>query len=521
MRRMRKPSHLSVLFFWVHLLVILVVTKPTFATTRMHSQQKHKPAAQYFTKAIIDHFAPSNTQDDANYWTQRYYVTRQHFGGPGSPIFLLLGGEGATDRGFLYPLITDHYAVQLQAAVVQPEHRFYGQSQPMDNEDRYHDMPRRAKLLTYEQAIYDAIRLVTTLQREWGCSPSAYCPVITVGGSYPGFLAAMARLVRPDVVDMAYAASAPMKFYAQQVPQHAYYTHIAEVANAIVPGCAGAVRETLGAVPQAVSTHVAASQIGVCEGTLPDYLKDASIEYFWEEVFMMVAYTFANHNMGFYPPTSDSALARSCNTFLNATELDAVARLKKFLVDSLPPGGDCFAMTAQVPAGPNATISGGDWSGVGAGVSGDSWDFQTCTLCVEAIGLVDTMFPYRPWSIDWLTQHCQRRFGVTPSPLAINERWGIHDLAHNSNASRIIFTNGLNDGWSVSGIQHNLSDTLVAINFPNGAHHSDLSGKGPSDLDTPDIVEGFQTVLTILKRWLDDVVGVANGSDAARNVREY
>ena len=42
--------------------------------------------------------------------------------------------------------------------------------------------------------------------------------MITFGGSYPGWMSAMMRLRYPAVVDAAYAASAPMRFYAQQVP---------------------------------------------------------------------------------------------------------------------------------------------------------------------------------------------------------------------------------------------------------------------------------------------------------------
>jgi hypothetical protein len=35
-----------------------------------------------------------------------------------------------------------------------------------------------------------------------------YCPVISVGGSYPGWLSATARLLYPDLIDIGYAASA-------------------------------------------------------------------------------------------------------------------------------------------------------------------------------------------------------------------------------------------------------------------------------------------------------------------------
>ena len=104
--------------------------------------------------------------------------------------------------------------------------------------------------------------------------------------------------------------------------------------------------------------------------------------------------------------------------------------------------------------------------------------------------------------------HCQKRFGVTPRPYELVDMYGIDDFVHKAKASRIVFTQGLRDGWSVAGYDQNLTNSLIVINFPNGAHHSDLNGMG-NDVkhDTPDIIEGTARIQTILATWLQELPG--------------
>ena len=504
-----------------------------------------KPAAAHFyPQQRVDHLTFDH--DDSPYkgklWSQRYYEWKDHFQGPGSPIFLIFGGEGTVhpENGINYPFVSDHLAKSFGAYVVHPEHRFYGFSQPlsqregvMDNhvemeEDSgrsstklrkrnlheilsSRDADPRLELFTSEQALMDAVRLIRHVaQDQLHCSSDKaspeYCPIIAVGGSYPGFLSAMARFRFPDVIDISYAASAPMGFYSQEVQEADYYNHITSVAEKTIPGCSKAVRDTLHVVYQdhSDSNYIPALEIGICPGTLPGYVQTRQI--FFDEVFMMVGYSFANDNMANYPPSSQTRLYKSCEIFLSE-DLSASDRLKKFLVERLgrPASAGCFSMTSQLPTGPNATITGGDWSGDGMGADAESWDFQTCTLLVEKIGFSEeSMFPARNWTLDWMTEHCQSRFGVTPRPTELVESWKFNDLV-GMNASRILFTNGLNDGWSVGAVKQNLSDSLLALNFENGAHHSDLNPFGPMDADTDDIRQGYIDIQSILSKWLDEV----------------
>lgn len=465
---------------------------------------------EFFPLQKIDHL--SSNPANEGLWTQRYYTFGKHFKGPGHPIFLILGGEGGISpkAGIMYPFVADHLAKTYGGFVLQPEHRFYGKSQPLagtkatnattpSTQDKRQKHPQqedpRVKLFTSEQALHDAMVLLDHIRAELGCSskyiqgtdePSPlYCPVITVGGSYPGFLSAFARMLFPDIVDMAYAASAPMGFYAQETDKFAYYNHITDVAEDTLAGCSKAVKSALLQVRDRIadSQNVedlksVASDVGICEGSIPDYIFDDNrngetssrgdyavgfeTTTMTNELMMVVGYTFANDNMASYPPGSDTRLYESCQIFVSE-DLSPTEKVRRLLtqrlhysksravssslrVSSSQTAPTCWNMTNQLPTGPNATISGGDWSGDGTGSNGESWDFQTCTLLVEAIGFSEdgSMFPARDWTLDWMNEHCQKRFGVVPRPYELVRRFkfGSGDLA-STNVTRILFTNGL------------------------------------------------------------------------------
>jgi hypothetical protein len=108
--------------------------------------------AHYFEDQLIDHLdntdlINNNNDNSGNTgtgpyadkrWTQRFYMYAEHFQGPGSPIFVVLGGESGIEpsTGLFYPFITDTLAAAFGAFVLEPEHRFYGTSQPVSVEER-------------------------------------------------------------------------------------------------------------------------------------------------------------------------------------------------------------------------------------------------------------------------------------------------------------------------------------------------------------------------------------------------
>ena len=180
------------------------------------------------------------------------------------------------------------------------------------------------------------------------------------------------------------------------------------------------------------------------------------------------------------------------------------------------------------------------------------------SLCGQTNGQTD-MFPPRAWSLDWLTRHCEARFGVAPSPTRLVDACATPRIPNRGRpalcgcrlpcmnafrgrrlppaskalgvagrtaacsrlpllaggfdaaglvqqgTTRIIFTNGLNDGWSAGGFLTDVSPEaeLLTLNMQNGAHHSDLSHLPPGPQDTPDVVAARAKATGILARWLD------------------
>jgi pimeloyl-ACP methyl ester carboxylesterase len=461
----------------------------------------------YFEDQLADHFSDSEVT-----WPHRYYTSDKYWGGPGNgnPIFMIMGGEGAV-QNILYPFVSEVLAKEFNGFVLQTEHRFYGTSQPTNKPKSESTNKELRHMLSPEQAMADFVMLLRHVQDELKCSTDRkspeYCPVITVGASYPGFLAAMMRYVYPDVVDFAYASSSPLPLYAQQLDENAYFEKITQVAEESSPGCAAAVKETLvdmqAILEEANDYKKVAHNMGICVDTLPRYITD--IKIFRNAVSMIAGTSFADFNMAYYPPSESSDLVVACKIFQRKSQT-SLEKMKAFYQLKDDSEWNCFDLRTEMPEGKNSTVSSADWSGVGAGNTGRMWDFQTCRDLVVRAGFSNkTMFIPREWTIEWLTEHCHERFGVTPQPYHMLDIWGFDDLVGNG-GSHIIFTNGLNDGWAVASHLTDLSDTIVAINFPNGAHHSDLGHEWPLN-DTKDVEEGHAKIVKILGEWLDDLYG--------------
>lgn len=477
----------------------------------------------FYDDQPIDHFNDDNDET----WSNRYYKSTEYFQGAGHPIFMVVGGEGALDHGMLYPFVTQVLAKKFGAAVLQIEHRFYGPYTPVANATS----EQLLELLTPAQAMADMVQLTRHVRdTEFvDCSPDRdspdYCPIITVGASYPGFLSAMFRIVHGDFVDISYASSAPLLMYAQVTSPNAYYDIVTSAANRVSPGCAQAVRTTIDdmvdRVDSADSLKDAAKSIGVCTDSIPKYITTKKM--LSEAIIQIASYAFADYDSTNYPPGPDTDFYKACKLFQN-DELNTKDTLSLFFQRMLlqeeeeDEGCDmttvechnsvhdfdekCFDLSSQLPDGPNSTIedTGGDYE------DGRMWDFQTCTCPIFLAGFSNTsLFPPEEATLKHLTKRCHNVFGpnVTPRPTELVDEW---DYINKLQTTKyILFVNGMQDMWAAGSILQNQTDTVVAINLENGAHHSDLSHQGPSDRDTPDVKAGFVQIASLLEKWLQEI----------------
>ena len=217
-------------------------------------------------------------------------------------------------------------------------------------------------LLSPQQALADLVQFTQYIRKKYNCiinisdnnvingkineeksnkNCQYYCPVIVVGGSYPGYLSAMARLRYPHVFQMAYAASAPITLYSQEnhvrnhinfndendingngnnnneigekspdASEYAYYKVVTESAEIAVPGCAAAVRQTfLDVIYSCFHNNnnksdtrgnyddkyhsnnrkvlTSASCLRVCTSSIPEYIHQAGADMLFQEYTMV------------------------------------------------------------------------------------------------------------------------------------------------------------------------------------------------------------------------------------------
>ncbi len=210
--------------------------------TTSASSKSSKSRERWFDGQRLDHFDAADTR----LWSQRYFINdhRDSKFADEAPavVFLCVGGEGpaltarVVEDGGEHCAVATSLASRKKGLVFALEHRFYGASQPTG------DLSMSSlRYLSSRQALEDIVAFAAHARERYDLRKSR---VVAFGGSYPGMLAAWARIKYPHAIHASVASSAPIR---AEVDMRGYY----DVVGAALreedvggsDGCRDAVRE--------------------------------------------------------------------------------------------------------------------------------------------------------------------------------------------------------------------------------------------------------------------------------------
>lgn len=169
-----------------------------------------------FFDQILDHYDITPCVTNST-WKQRFWVNTEFWTGAdsGAPIFFFIEGEGSGTP--LHVMQGNHYelARKYKGLLVSLEHRYYGASLPTDLGTK------NLRFLSSHQALHDLAYFITSylvptynlnlgMNAEGVSPPGPVNKIIAFGGSYPGNLAAWARMRFPHLIHLAVSSSAPV-----------------------------------------------------------------------------------------------------------------------------------------------------------------------------------------------------------------------------------------------------------------------------------------------------------------------
>jgi hypothetical protein len=160
---------------------------------------RHLTTEERWMDQRLDHFSPT----DHRQFKQRYYEFADYHAG-GGPVFLRICGESSCNG-----IPNDYLAVlskKFGAAVVTPEHRYYGKSSPFESLTT-----ENLRFLSSKQALFDLVAFrqhyQEILNARYNRSSGFDNPWFVFGVSYSGALSAWFRLKFPHLTCGSLASS--------------------------------------------------------------------------------------------------------------------------------------------------------------------------------------------------------------------------------------------------------------------------------------------------------------------------
>ncbi|XP_058401496.1 lysosomal Pro-X carboxypeptidase [Diceros bicornis minor] len=441
----------------------------------------------HYIQQKVNHFG-FNTDKT---FKQRYLIADKHWRKDGGSILFYTGNEGdiiwfCNNTGFMWDV-----AEELKAMLVFAEHRYYGESLPFGAnslKDSTH-----LNFLTSEQALADFAELIKHLKRTIPGAKNQ--PVIALGGSYGGMLAAWFRMKYPHMVVGALAASAPIWQFEDMVPCGVFMEIVTRDFRKSGPNCSESIHKSWDAINRLASTgtglHWLSEALHLCSPLTNSqdvqHLKD------WiSETWVNLAMVDYPYESNFLQPLPAWPIKVVCQYLENPSVSDT--QLLQNIFQALNVYYNYSGQVRCLNMSETATSSLGSLG----------WSYQACTEMVMPFcsNGIDDMFEPHSWNLQEFSDDCFKQWGVRPRPSWITTMYGGKNISSHTN---IIFSNGDLDPWSGGGVTKDITDTLVAITIPEGAHHLDLRANNAFDPTTVLLARSLE--VRYMKQWIKNFYG--------------
>ncbi|XP_028397868.1 lysosomal Pro-X carboxypeptidase-like isoform X2 [Dendronephthya gigantea] len=377
-------------------------------------------------------------------------------------------------------------AEEFNAMLVFGEHRFYGESLPFG--DTSYKSPSHLGFLSSEQALADFATMIQHIKKTRDGTKKS--PVIALGGSYGGMLAAWFRMKFPNVIAGAIASSAPILQFQNITPCETFYKIVSDDFAREGETCFNLIKKSWSIVfddGESSSGREKLSDIfNLCKPLKTQ--KDVYKFRDWlSETWVNLAMVNYPYPASFLEPLPAWPIKAVCKK-LTDDKLTGDALLKAVfdavsVYYNYTGGAKCFDIEQQ------ATKDLGD----------KGWSFQACTemvmpLCAD--GKDDMFYPFK-WDFSAYAKGCDQWWGVMPRQFWAEVQYGGRKISSHSN---IVFSNGDLDPWSGGGVTKSISESLVAVMIKGGAHHLDLRHKNKDDPQS--VIDARNLEKKYMKKWI-------------------
>ncbi|KAM9039064.1 lysosomal Pro-X carboxypeptidase [Sarcophilus harrisii] len=430
----------------------------------------------------VDHFG-----FDVNLtFKQRYLIADQYWKNNNGVILFYTGNEGditwfCKNTGFMWDV-----AEELKAMLVFAEHRYYGESLPFGNQS-FSDS-KHLNYLTAEQALADFAVLIEYLKKTIPGAKNR--PVIAIGGSYGGMLAAWFRMKYPHIVIGALAASAPIWQFTDLVSCGKFFEIVTNDFKKSGSKCSETIQGSWKAIDRLASTGEGLQWISeafhLCN-PLRSEMDVITLKSWLAETWVNLAMVDYPYSSNFLMPLPAWPIKEVCKylTDSHASDKVLVQNIFKAVNIYYNYSGEASCLNTSQTATSSLGIQG--------------WNYQACTEMVMPIcatGISD-MFEPQAWDFAAYSDQCFQEWGVRPRPLWIPTVFGGKNISSHSN---IIFSNGALDPWYAGGVNENITDTLISIVIPDGAHHLDLRARNADDPESVLLARIME--VDYMKKWI-------------------